>query len=265
MNIGIIASSNIGISASVLAYKLLTCFESLYVICTEKSRIGTLLNYARRNGLFSTLRRVLQQYKMQKCGKNDSRYYLIEYAQSNQFAGWDLSLSEISRQKKIDFHKFSRLDSCAAIEYIKRKKTDVLINAADIFFKEDIIKAPKIGILNAHMGFLPKFRGMNVLEWSLFYGHKIGVTIYFIDSGIDTGDIVLFKEISVEKNDTIDSLRAKSSVLSVELMSEAILLLKQGKLKRIPQLASEGKQYFVMHPRLRRIAEKKIKNLYCGV
>ncbi len=72
-----------------------------------------------------------------------------------------------------------------------------------------MINSSRVGILNAHMGFLPTFRAMNVLEWSLHFNYKIGITIHFIDQGIDTGDILIFKEILIEKRDTIEKLRGK--------------------------------------------------------
>lgn len=94
---------------------------------------------------------------------------------------------------------------------------------------------------------------MNVLEWSLFYRNKIGVTLYFIDRGIDTGDILMFEEINIERGDTIASLRADTKNINVSLMAEAIKLLKEGKAIRRQQKKEEGKQYFVMHDRLRKI------------
>jgi methionyl-tRNA formyltransferase len=110
------------------------------------------------------------------------------------------------------------------------------------------------------MGLLPYFRGMNVLEWSIFYNRKIGVTVHFIDRGIDTGDILMFKEIPVESGDTIEDLRDKSGIINLELINSVILRLSRGTLQRIRQLSEEGKQFFVMHPRLKTLVENKLKN-----
>ncbi|RZK04230.1 MAG: hypothetical protein EOO46_17040, partial [Flavobacterium sp.] len=123
-----------------------------------------------------------------------------------------------------------------------------------------IIDACNVGILNAHMGSLPAFRGVNVLEWSLFYEKPIGVTLHFIEKGIDTGDILLFKEITKEPGDKIVDLREKSSIINVELILEAVNNLCHGNQKRIKQYPEEGKQYFVMHPRLKLVLEKKLQS-----
>ena len=110
------------------------------------------------------------------------------------------------------------------------------------------------------MGLLPAFRGMNVLEWSLFYEEPIGVTLHLIERGIDTGDILAFKEIPLEEGDTIATLRAKSLVVSVSLMAECIESLRLGRLTRTKQRPQDGRQYFVMHPRLKAVVESRLKH-----
>ena len=95
---------------------------------------------------------------------------------------------------------------------------------------------------------------MNVLEWSLHNKFPIGVTIHFIDEGIDTGDILITREIPIEKGDTIDSLRDKSYPISVDALAEAVNRLQEKTLEAFKQKAS-GKQYFVMHQRMKDIIE----------
>ena len=107
------------------------------------------------------------------------------------------------------------------------------------------------------MGLLPHYRGMNVLEWSLFHGDQIGVTIHFISEGVDTGPILLQRNIEIENGDTIDSLRDKSLPMSVEMLAEIISRLKTGRIDRIEQREDEGKQYFVMHDRLKDLVERR--------
>jgi len=137
------------------------------------------------------------------------------------------------------------------------REAEAETNAGADIFRRDIIGAARRGILNGHMGYLPTYRGYNVLEWSLFGGHQVGVTLHFIDTGIDTGDILRFAPIRVEAGDTIESLRAKSYPVKIDLMAWAINALDAG-CHRTPQRLSEGRQYFAMHPRLRAVAEAQI-------
>ena len=102
------------------------------------------------------------------------------------------------------------------LQRIKKTKPDVIINCGGGIFRSPFIEIPKIGIINAHMGLLPNYRGMNVLEWSILNNDPIGVTLHYIDEGIDPGDIIKFKEIKATKTDTIKTLREKSNIINVE-------------------------------------------------
>ena len=172
-----------------------------------------------------------------------------------------ISLIEICKKDGIEIIEVTSINSSEVVNAIRQKELDLLLYAGGGILKKDLINSPKIGVLNAHMGFLPAFRGMNVLEWSLLCNHKIGVTLHFIDTSIDRGDILLFEEIPIEKGDTITSLREKSVDINVKLMIDVIKLLLQQKINRAKQKPEDGKQYFVMHSRLKSIAEKKLTQL----
>jgi methionyl-tRNA formyltransferase len=183
---------------------------------------------------------------------------LRAHAEANQLTGWDWPLTRLCEAHGMEFRCVDSMNGSEAVDYVTLQKTDLLINAGGGIFKPTLIQAPRIGILNAHMGALPAFRGMNVLEWSPFHDQPAGVTLHLIDAGIDTGDILLFEEIAAEADDTIASLRAKSLVTSVELMVRAVEGTSS-QLPRTQQQADDGKQYFTMHPRLKQIVENKLR------
>lgn len=124
--------------------------------------------------------------------------------------------------------------------------------------RKDLINSFRIGILNSHMGILPKYKGMNVLEWSLFNKDKLGITHHFIDSGIDTGDIIATYPLEISEKDTIVSLRQKSRILSYNKLPNTLQKIEKGDYYK--QVAN-GLQYFVMHNSLKTIAENNIKEL----
>lgn len=75
---------------------------------------------------------------------------------------------------------------------------------------KDLIDTASIGGINIHNGLLPEYRGNNVLNWVLVNGEKrAGVTIHWLDEGIDTGDIIGRREIEIDFEDTALSLRSK--------------------------------------------------------
>jgi len=261
LNIGITSESIFNSYASILIYKLIQHSDKpICIINAEKSKIVKLKNQLRKIGFRSTIKRIFQHYKIARCANQNSRNYLKEYALLNNIADWNMSLSKISKKEGIEYIIVDNINSKEAVDYIKNREVDILINAGGGIFKKAFISAPRIGVLNAHMGFLPSYRGMNVLEWSLFYGHKIGVTLHFIDRGIDTGDILLFKEIPIEKGDSINTLRAKSLVINIELMIQGINLIINKNETRIKQKFEQGKQYFVMHKRLKDLVERTLQN-----
>lgn len=260
MNIGITSSSNLNPYAFTLINMLKAqSHKPICIICTGRSKYNTLKDFLKLPGDTTLARKILQRHRK---SQSKIRNYLREYALSNNIVDWNLPLSEISKKEGIEYIKVRNINSKTAVDCIKKRNIDVLLNAGGGIFKTSIINAPRIGILNAHMGFLPSFRGMNVMEWSLFYDHKIGVTLHFIERGIDTGDILLFKQIPIEKGDTIAALRAKSQVINVEFMLKCIGLLRHGDINRINQVSGDGKQYFLMHHRLKEIVESKLKKLY---
>ena len=86
------------------------------------------------------------------------------------------------------------LDHSTSLERLRALQCDVGLHAAPVIYREPTISAFKLGILNAHIGILPKYRGRSVVEWSILQGDPTGVTVFFIDSGIDTGGRIVLRE-----------------------------------------------------------------------
>lgn len=266
MKIGITSSSNSNAYAATLICKLIAQGDiCVCIICTEKSKAATLIHNIKSSGYIPTIVKLLKRYGAVRSSELISCNYLREYAASNSLHDWHSPLTSISKKHGIEYVKVDSINSKNTVDYVRSHELDLLINASGGIFRAPIINALRIGILNAHMGCLPAFRGMNVLEWSLFYNQKIGVTLHFIDQGIDTGDILMFKEIPVEEGDNISGLRAKSTPISVDLVAECIQLLKQGNMTGKKQQPEEGLQYFVMHPRLNSLIERNIGESTTGM
>ncbi|OGS19526.1 MAG: methionyl-tRNA formyltransferase [Elusimicrobia bacterium RIFOXYA2_FULL_40_6] len=92
--------------------------------------------------------------------------------------------------------------------------------------KKDIYSFPKNGTINVHFSLLPKYRGASPMQWALINGEKTtGVTIFFIDEGLDTGKVILQKEVIIEENDDFISLQDKLVKEGVILLGEAVELI----------------------------------------
>ena len=97
---------------------------------------------------------------------------------------------------------------------------------------------------------------MNVIEWSLIYGFIPYTTIHFINTGIDTGKILLREKLNYNKN--IYAYRGSATVQNIELLSKVINDFNKYNDQAIIQKISEGKQFFIMHKYLKNILIKYI-------
>jgi methionyl-tRNA formyltransferase len=100
-----------------------------------------------------------------------------------------------------------------------------------------IFDLPKFRTFNIHFSLLPKYRGAAPVQYALLNGDtKTGVTVFYIEDGLDTGDILLQKSIDIEKKDNSETLFNKLVSLGIEVMKETLNLLKTNKSNATPQL-----------------------------
>lgn len=119
-----------------------------------------------------------------------------------------------------------------AVEDLRQYPADVYIVAAfGQILSQEILDIPPRGCLNIHASLLPKYRGASPIQHVIIDGEKeTGITIMQMDAGIDTGDILYQKTIPVEAEDNYETLHDKLAVLGGQAITEALLLLEEGKL-----------------------------------
>src|SRR5438876_4280188 len=99
-----------------------------------------------------------------------------------------------------------------------------------------MIGLPQLGCINLHASLLPKYRGAAPIAWSIIQGERItGVTTMKIDAGLDTGDILLQREVEISESDTGESLSSRLSVLGADLIVETLRKLELGQIGPRPQ------------------------------
>ena len=105
-----------------------------------------------------------------------------------------------------------------------------------------VLAVPKIGSICYHPSILPKYRGASAINWAVINGEReSGLTIFWVDEGIDTGDILLQKKVEIGPNETTGEVYFnKLYPLGVEACLEAVDLVAQGKAPKIPQDHSIG-------------------------
>lgn len=106
--------------------------------------------------------------------------------------------------------------------------------------KPPLVRMPRLGCLNFHPSMLPHDRGKHYNFWTLAEGSPFGVTIHFIDEGIDTGDIAFQSSIEKTWEDTGKTLFEKAQTELVRLFIEKFPEIKAGRIPRMSQDPSEG-------------------------
>lgn len=105
-----------------------------------------------------------------------------------------------------------------------------------------ILNYPRLGSIQYHPSLLPRHRGRSAINWAVIQGEtKTGLTIFWVDEGVDTGPILLQKEVEIDPDDTTGSLYFnKLFPMGVDLLMEALDLVKEGRAPRIPQEESQA-------------------------
>ena len=123
------------------------------------------------------------------------------------------------------------------IENIKQLNPDVIcVVAYGKILPEEILKIPKKGCINVHGSLLPQYRGAAPIQWAVLNGDKTtGITTMYMDVGMDTGDMILRKEVQIGNDETTGELWERLSKIGAELLVETLEKIENGSAPRIPQ------------------------------
>jgi methionyl-tRNA formyltransferase len=123
------------------------------------------------------------------------------------------------------------------VEMLKQLQPDLVVVAAyGKILPKAALDIPKFGCINVHVSLLPKYRGPSPIQNALLQGEtETGVTIMLMDEGVDTGDILAQKKITIGSKDNTASLTEKLARSGAEFLLETLALWAQGKIEPIKQ------------------------------
>ena len=129
-----------------------------------------------------------------------------------------------------------------AVEVLKGYGADLFVVAAfGQILPQSILDMPKYGCINVHASLLPKYRGAAPIQWAVINGDPVtGVTIQQMDIGVDTGDIIVTKELAIAEDETGGGLFDKLAVVGAEACIEALTQIENGTATRTPQNHEEA-------------------------
>jgi len=130
-----------------------------------------------------------------------------------------------------------RIKAQEAIEAIRWLNPDVIVVMAyGQILPRELLEIPKIACLNLHASLLPRWRGAAPIQAAIAAGdHESGITVMYMDEGLDTGDILLEKKIEIAPTETGGSLHNRLAEIAPDALRDAISLLAAGNAPRIPQ------------------------------
>ena len=152
------------------------------------------------------------------------------------------AVKEYALKKNIELLQPKNLKDQNFVEKIKKFKPDFIIVVAFRMLPKIIWSIPNLGTINLHASLLPNYRGAAPINWALINGEKYtGVTTFFIDDKIDTGDILLQKKIKINETDNAEDLHNSLSKTGSLLMNETINRVLNNSIK--PSKQESNKTY----------------------
>ena len=114
---------------------------------------------------------------------------------------------------------------------------EIMVTAAfGQLLSQENLEIPPLGTINVHGSLLPKYRGASPIQWAIINGEPVtGITTMLTDIGMDTGDILLQKDLSIGENETYGRLSDRLSHLGAQALMETLAQLECGRLVRTPQ------------------------------
>jgi methionyl-tRNA formyltransferase len=156
------------------------------------------------------------------------------------------------------------------IRSLREINPDLIAVVAFRILPEEIFSLPPLGTINLHASLLPKFRGAAPINWAIINGEtKTGLTTFYIRKKVDTGDMILQREIVIGPDETFGELSERMANFGAEMLIETIHQVEKGEVQLLKQddsLASRAPKITPEHCRIDWSADaRRIKNLIRGL
>ena len=151
-------------------------------------------------------------------------------------------IKEVVMYDKIPLFQPENVNARESVEKLTALKPDIIVVVSYAqFLKKAIRELPKVAIFNVHASLLPKYRGGAPIHRAIMNGEtETGITTFHIEKGMDTGNIILKRKLSILPDENTCDLHDRLAILGAEVASETIDLLERGEAPSIPQNDDEA-------------------------
>jgi len=146
-------------------------------------------------------------------------------------------VKEVALGANIPIFQPEKIRALESEHFLREANPDaIVIIAYGQIIPERLLSIPRLGWINLHASLLPKYRGAAPIQWAIANGESAtGITTMCIDAGMDTGDILLQREVPIGPTETTPQLAKRLSELGAPLMAETLRGLRDNNLRREPQ------------------------------
>ncbi len=146
------------------------------------------------------------------------------------------SVKRFSKEHNLKILTPQNLKSDGFFHSLKELYPDLSVVVAFRILPERILSLPRLGTVNLHASLLPKYRGAAPINWALINGEtKTGLTTFYIQKKVDTGDLLLQKEVDILPEENFGELHDRMASLGADLLLETVDLIEKGEAKPIKQ------------------------------
>lgn len=161
--------------------------------------------------------------------------------------GYEVKSSPVKRaalKAGLEVFQPLKLKEESTVGFLSKYRPDLIVVVAyGHIIPKWMIELPKYGCVNLHASLLPKYRGAAPIQWAIIRGESVtGVTTMKIDEGLDTGDILLKREVPIQDKDTTETLSERLSGVGADLVAETLLKLIRAEIQ--PQSQNDAQATF---------------------
>lgn len=186
----------------------------------KEYRKKSIRRYIKKNGYFNLIWRIIYRLTVRR----NVRLSSLKISEASQESIMSFCLS-----RNIPLGFFDNINKSDFVEKLASDQPDLIVLGGAPLIKKAVIEVPSIAVLNSHPGLLPEAKGMDVVSQSILKDIPLGVTVFKVDEGMDTGPIILLQKLeSSIKGLKVHEIEAKVEQLSAKVMIQAIEKIKSG-------------------------------------
>jgi methionyl-tRNA formyltransferase len=146
------------------------------------------------------------------------------------------AIKQLALKHHVPIFQPAKIRERSAVEQLRYLRPDVIVVIAyGQILPGEILRVPSIACLNLHASLLPRHRGAAPIHAAIEAGDALtGMTVMYMNEGLDTGDILLQQKLKIRRRETTGTLHDRLAAQAPGALSEALLLLKQGRAPRAP-------------------------------